>query len=784
MKKTISFISLICTSLMLFSQTDYKTSTKNKDGFTSIYNTIYIKPTTTYGSSTSITKYGLLDEKTKKVVLPLLYKMAYTAYEDGLYIVQDSSEKHGLYNAKTQKFLIQPVYNKIEGFSEGVAVVQKESGSGWDYNYTYGVIDKAGKLILPDTFEYLGNCREGLMSFSQNKKYGFINTEGKVIIPPSYHDATYFCNGLACVRETESSKYGYINKTNKFAVEPKYVYAEGFYQGYATAYYEKKYWASRGGASGTNKVVLLNAKGIELTQPIYETISLRKDGGIFRVTQGDKQGLIDSTGKLILPVENKDVGEFYGGIARVEKTSGMFGLVDMKGKWVLPADYNEVLSLYDNKGFYVKKDGKYSVLDKNIKTIIPPDSAKRVVVSKKNIAFIFNDKVKIFDLAGKLTKTVNQPNIDLYGTNFYSNDDSLKVPYFKSIGLYNLQTSTMKKLEVTEVADFNEEGIFVAQSAYKWNFYDFTGKKLYDKSFENVVNFSDGICGLQESSYSKPYLADKSLNKIAELTTVFYGPYSEGLAMSKSQYGGTLYYLDKKGVTQFTVYADEGGVCKNGKIRIKSGTKYYYVNTNGKTINNNTYDDLGDYHNGLAGFKTNGKCGYIDTSGKTAIAAIYDEVSNFSNGVAIVKRDGDYYQIDKTGRAFTNAKYLAASDPDNGTFPVKKSTGFGLIDDKGNTLIDFKYQDMKAANENVSWAKKNNKWGLVNTTGIEITPFDYEDGGVFEDGYARVSKNKKWGLVDKTGKTVLPVEYAQLSKVYKNTIIVVKPSGTATFSLK
>ena len=75
---------------------------------------------------------------------------------------------------------------------------------------------------------------------------------------------------------------------------------------------------------------------------------------------------------------------------------------------------------------------------------------------------------------------------------------------------------------------------------------------------------------MQESTYSTPYLADKALTKIATLTTVFYGPYSEGLAMSKSQYGSTIYYLNKEGKTQFSIPGKDGFPCKDGRIKIKN----------------------------------------------------------------------------------------------------------------------------------------------------------------------------------------------------------------------
>lgn len=782
--KATLFFLLNFSLLYCLSQTDYKMSTKHKDGLVTIYYTRSKPGTSNYSSSTSVSIYGLMEEKTKKIILPMKYISLYTSYEEGLYIVQDSMERYGLFSSTDNKFLVEPSYNKLDVFSEGLSIVQRKVGSGYNYDYYYGAIDKNGKLVIPDTFSFLGNCRDGLVNFKQNNRYGYLDKQGKVAIPAIYVNASNFANGLAPVQSAEYGKYGYINTANKMVIEPKYVFADGFYEGYATVYAERKFYNMSGGNANINKIGLIDTKGNEVIAPVYESISLKKRGGLFVVAKDAKEGLVDSTGKILLPADNKDIGEFYNGVARVEKTTGMYGVINTKGKFLLPPDYTEVSVLYPNEGVCAKKEGKYTIFNKDMKAIIPADTAKRVLLGKKNIAYIFGDFVKVFDSKGKLVKTIQQESVDIYGVVFFSNEDSIRVPYFKVIGLINTLAKSTRKLNVSDVSDFNEEGIFVGKSS-KYSFYDYTGKKLFDRSFENIVNFSEGICGLQEYSYTNPYLADRSLVKISNLTTVYYGPYSEGLAKSKSQYGGTIYYLDKTGKTQFSVYANDGEACKNGRIKIKnSNNKYYFVDKNGKTINASTYDELGDYYDGLAGFKDNKKGGYIDTSGKVAIAAIYDEVSNFSGGVAMVKSNDEYYQIDSKRRALTAAKFQGAGNPGNGTFPVMKDSKWGLIGNKGNTLVDFKYEEVRPMSENLIWVKKDKKWGVLNASGNSVTAFEYDGCTDFENGYSKVLKNNKIGLVDKNGKLVIPAVYDNIGKIYQGAAIVVKNNGSNTYAVK
>ena len=107
-----------------------------------------------------------------------------------------------------------------------------------------------------------------------------------------------------------------------------------------------------------------------------------------------------------------------------------------------------------------------------------------------------------------------------------------------------------------------------------------------------------------------------------------------------------------------------------------------------------------------------------------------------------------------------------------------------MIGNQGQVIIDFKYQDIAPMYEDMVWAKKDGKWGLLNSKGTEVTAFEFDGYFNFENGYAKTYKNGKLGLIDKTGKAVLPIEFFQMSKVYKNTVITVKPNGINSFAVK
>src|SRR5512138_2380851 len=68
------------------------------------------------------TRYGLLDEKSKQVILPVVYRAVNPAGIKEIFVVRDTAEEQGLFSIK-KGFIVRPVYKEIRQFTEGYAVV-------------------------------------------------------------------------------------------------------------------------------------------------------------------------------------------------------------------------------------------------------------------------------------------------------------------------------------------------------------------------------------------------------------------------------------------------------------------------------------------------------------------------------------------------------------------------------------------------------------------------------------------------------------------------------------
>jgi len=784
MKQLITILVLLFSVNLTVLCQDYVVDHPLDEEYTLVYKPI---PSTSDLKQTPEKTYGVIN-RDKKIVVPLAYKDIDKSGENGIFIVTTEwHKKVGLFSAITNKVIVEPTYNKISFFSEGLAVVGNRT---LEDDWKFGVVDINGTLVIPVEYADLFFFNEGLINFQkeENGKWGFLDRNNKVVIPAIYYNGhSSFHDGLALVQASEDGKYGFIDKNNKMVIAAEFEDGRPFKGGFTSV------------AKGTRRAVVGDSKQVReipaewvvidktgriIQQRTFDAISPLQAGGLFIIEWNGKIGTMNTKGMPILPMEYSDVTIDKNGYT-VFKTldTKKYGMMNNTGSIIIATNYDYVSPTVANR-FYVIQNGKYTVGDVNNNVFVQPDSANGVILGKKRIVYYYTNKVKIFDLNGNPQKTFTDLNLKSYGHSLSETEDSIKLSTDNTVNLINLASNTKKAMPFGEAGDFNEEGIFIGKKKL-YDFYDYTGKKLNAESYYSVVNFSDGIAALQVSSTSVPHLADKNFNKIKDLYAYFQGPYSEGLAYAHNGQGTMISYLDKKGLEVFNVAAKEGSKCVGGIISVKGkDDKYFLINKTGKQVNAKTWDEIGEFSDGLTVVKENNKWGFIDMTGNKVIDTKFDVASSFSKGTAIVKQNDKFFLINKKGEPVNNNKYEAAGVPDNGTFPVQQNGMAGLIDGKGNVIIDFKYNSLLYMTEDRVWALKDGKWGLLDNKGNALTEFIFQGAYDFKDGYARVMLNDKVGVVDKAGKLILPAEYKSLGSIYKGTILGVRPAETVFFNLK
>lgn len=123
---------------------------------------------------------------------------------------------------------------------------------------------------------------------SGNSGWALLDADGKVQNKRYLETEPDFIDGVANVEQ--HGLYGYLREDGSWLVRPRFERAYSFSEGFA--------FIRENGRCG-----YIDLNGEYLVEPIYDTADSFFENGFTRVGQGDKQGVISSAGKLVLPVK-------------------------------------------------------------------------------------------------------------------------------------------------------------------------------------------------------------------------------------------------------------------------------------------------------------------------------------------------------------------------------------------------------------------------------------------------------------------------------------------------
>ncbi|MDF2672073.1 MAG: repeat protein [Clostridiales bacterium] len=265
-------------------------------------------------------------------------------------IYENSQEKWGYIN-REGVFVIMPTFTKTEDFEDnGLALV-------WD-NDKLGIIDRDGKLIIQEKFDYIYPFSEGIAIADNESGFKAINEKGQIIFEANSFIGS-FRDGIALFsQESTDGKYlyGYIDKLGKIIIQPKYENAENFINGKAVV------------KLGEGNYELIDKTGKTLTSLKYYYVASMGEGLItFREKSEDKVGYIDENGEVIIPPSFDYADAFKNGMAIVsmnnEKPDAKYGLINNKGEYIIKPEYNEIKDLGEGMfalGIPLDSDWTYS----------------------------------------------------------------------------------------------------------------------------------------------------------------------------------------------------------------------------------------------------------------------------------------------------------------------------------------------------------------------------------------------------------------------------------------
>ena len=251
------------------------------------------------------------------------------------------------YLSKNGEPLISPIYDYLSRLE----ALNRETFFEASKDKKYGVLDAKGKIILPLIYDgFMHYQAGGSFSIAQNGKWGRIDTFFRQTLPFKYNNPVYGN------RFSEKEKIGYLNEKGEEILPPLYdaIDPEG-------DYLRVKQNELYGLTDKQGKIILDLA--------YWQMHSVNKKGTICRVLKDKKWGLIDVLeNKLILPLEYEQITDFLNGYAVIKKDDKC-GVIDSFGKIILPIQYEGIEVV--EKGFLLKKDCKYGFANYKGGQILP-----------------------------------------------------------------------------------------------------------------------------------------------------------------------------------------------------------------------------------------------------------------------------------------------------------------------------------------------------------------------------------------------------------------------------
>ena len=339
-------------------------------------------------------KYGFVNRAGKEVV-PLKYDEA-LPFNDGLAIVKLNNREG--YIDTTGKIIIPLQYQNVGYFYEGLAGVKK-----WG---KWGFIDKQGNTIIPFNYDVAGQFINGFANVELNGKKFKINYAGeyngslvkKVSTPLMQEPLKKTVEQAVPVQDifafkNTDGKYGYRNNAGKIIIEPIYENAWPFGEGLAAVRlndkvgiidssgntilpFVYKQLADKGPKAFEHGLLLITKTGPlkyidksgNIAFPEYE-YEYPFSEGLARVVLKARQGFIDRSGNVVIPVKFEYLSDFSEGYAAFLEGSyptfenGRWGFLDIHGT-TIPASFSDFFDFSEGLAA-VKRDDSWGYIDKN-----------------------------------------------------------------------------------------------------------------------------------------------------------------------------------------------------------------------------------------------------------------------------------------------------------------------------------------------------------------------------------------------------------------------------------
>ncbi|MEO8761280.1 MAG: WG repeat-containing protein [Bacteroidia bacterium] len=348
--------------------------------------------------------------------------------------------KYGFIDS-TGKICIEPIYNEVEDFKEGFALVQK--------NNLYGYINKAGRVKIDFQFDEASSFLQQVAIVQQNKTTFLIDHAGKKI-SANYDEIADFTDNVAIVKK--NNLYGAINHSGEELIKPSFSYLSDFSENFASFLQNNKYG-------------FINNQGFIVVAPIYNWVSAFKNNQC-RVKIDNHLGVINKHGDFVIQPLYDFIDEPFKGIYVVVKNN-LYGFVDTSSCFLseIKYSYNPALKIADlTNGIFMRliENNKEELQDKNgIKYFTQQNFTQIQLCESDIIAAHKKNKIQFYNV-NKTTPTKAIYNeVDVDANYWYANNDKGCSIFTLNLKdkLFTIKADKIKQLNTNYFRYTNDDGM-------------------------------------------------------------------------------------------------------------------------------------------------------------------------------------------------------------------------------------------------------------------------------------------------------------------------------------
>jgi len=394
------------------------------------------------------------------------------------------------------------------------------------------------------------------------------------------------------------------------------------------------------------------------------TAALPFESGYARICQGNKWGIIDSTGREVLPLKFDEISAFEGEVTRV-KSGDKYGLFGKNGAWVLPLSYSHIsrFNVYGLAWFakgQVKSDGKKTKIFNGDVGVVSKDGVIRVEPKYDGLAEFSprpNDWMG-YTTRAKILSYALGDTLRTDGT-YYAYDTNCDGPLIMP-GL--IDGSTGKVLVKTGI--YNK---ICRPIGGMMRFYRKPSKEGVVFGYHNLTTGNDIICPVLDKSGGREITHGDFVGDIALVVT----------GQEKTDKGGW------------------------------QATEYVAIDRNGDPVRKNI---------SRAEFcwRSDARSGYW---------ALFERMPDGGEICEVTDEQGRGIFAE---RNYTDVKFPSFEGGVEELFCLKKEGRWGLVTREEQVLIPFEWDDICPPRHGMVSVCKEKRWGLLQTDGEVWVPVQYE----------------------------------------------------------